>query len=468
MIFDYLKRYQGGNNHQKLVLQTDFEQIQKKDCIVEIYGLGYVGLPLAIRLAISGFKVTGIDKDGEKIKRLNNLHLFESELNLKEELKQSINSKNLSLSECSTKSDLPRIAIICVPTPIPNSSTSSDVFVNEAVNNFLITSKKGDIIILESSIEVGTTEKIKQIIESKGFTVGKDFGLAFCPERIDPQNKKWNLENIPRIIYCSDDQTFKICQQVYKGINNSNLKRVHRPKTAEVVKSFENAFRLVNISLVNELAMLCDKLDVDVKEIIDAAATKPFGFMAFYPSAGAGGHCIPKDPRFLLESAKRFGIEFKTLQDSLSVNSYIPKYIADTIKDTIAKQGLPDSVLVCGLAYKPDIEDMRDSPGFKIISELKKLGIKEVGYDPYYKEKLKQKYLIENHLNENTELEIIQSLNFESIKSFGCVCIVQHHTKTKFDLRQIYTNSLVPFIYDCQSRLDYDPKSKTILKKLGG
>jgi len=427
-------------------LQKNFEKIQKKECIVEIYGLGYVGLPLAIKLAVSGFTVAGIDKDGTKIKRLNKLNLFGSELNLKEELQQSINSKKLSLT---------------------NSSTNSDEFVNDAVNNFLTTTKKDDIIILESSIEVGTTEKIKQIIESKGFTVGEDFGLAFCPERIDPQNKKWNLENIPRIIYCSDDQTFKICQQVYQVINNSNLKRVHKPKTAEVVKSFENAFRLLNISFVNELAVLCDKLGINVKEVIDAASTKPFGFIPFYPSAGAGGHCIPKDPRFLLESAKRFGIKFKTLEDSLSVNSYMPVYISNTIKDTIAKQELPNSVLVCGLTYKPDIEDMRDSPGIKILGELKKLGINAVGYDPYWKEELKQRYLIENHLDVNIGFDMLKSLDDESIKSFGCICIVQHHTRTKFHLRQIYKNSKVPFIYDCQSRLDYEPESETILKKLG-
>jgi len=449
-------------------LQTNFEKIQEKDCIIEIYGLGYVGLPLAVRLAISGFNVTGIDKDLTKIKRLENLELFESELNLKEEFLQSIKSKSLSLSGIPTRTELPKIGIVCVPTPIPNSFIKSDVFVNDAVNNFLNTAKKGDIIILESSIEVGTTEKIKQIIESKGFTVGEDFGLAFCPERIDPQNKKWNLEKIPRIIYCSDDQTFKICQQVYKEINNANLKRVHKPKTAEVVKSFENVFRLVNISLVNELAVLCDKFGINVKEVIDAASTKPFGFMPFYPSAGAGGHCIPKDPIFLLNSAKRFGIEFKTLQNSLSVNAYMPIYISNIIKDTIVKQGLPDSVLVCGLAYKPDIEDMRDSPGFKILAELKKLGINAVGYDPYYKEELKQRYIIENHLEENTKFEMLKSLDDELIKDFGCICIVQHHVKTEFDLRNIYKNSHVPFIYDCQSRLDYDPESKTILKKLGG
>jgi len=441
--------------------------VQSKKIIIEVFGLGYVGLPLAVRLASAGFDVIGIDKDSTKVQRLQGGRLLDSEDFLKNDFDVSLKTKKLVITESLTKSEKPKTGIICVPTPIPTDNVISDTFVKQATESFLNNAKKDDIIILESSIEVGTTDRIQQIIESKGFKVGKDFGLAFCPERIDPKNQKWNLKNIPRVIYCSDDNTFQICREIYAHINNANLRQTTSAKVAEVVKSFENAFRLVNISLVNELAVLCDKFGIEVKEVIDAASTKPFGFMAFYPSAGAGGHCIPKDPRFLLESAKRFGIEFKTLQDSLSVNSYMPRYIAGVIKDTIAKQGLSNSVVVCGLAYKPDIEDMRDSPGFKIISELKKFGINAVGYDPYYKEELKQKYIIENHLDEKTEFEVIQSLDYELIKSFGCLCIVQHHTQTEFDLRNIYTNTQVPFIYDCQSRLEYNPESKTILKKLG-
>ena len=450
-----------------MALQEIFKKIQTKNCIIEVYGLGYIGLPSAVRLAMAGFQVVGIDKDLAKIKRLKNKNLSESELFLKNEFVEAQSSGLLTITDSSKPAEKPKVAIICVPTPIPTSEVSSDIYVKDAVESFLKNSKKGDVIILESSIEVGTTDKIKDLIESNGFKVGHDMGLAFCPERIDPQNKKWNLENIPRIIYCSDDITYKICQEIYHNINHANLRRVSDPKTVEVVKSFENAFRLVNISFVNELALLCDKLKIDIREVIDAASTKPFGFMPFYPSAGAGGHCIPKDPRFLLNSAKKFGIEFKTLQDSLWVNSYMPTYISKTIRDTITKHGWSNSVLVWGLSYKPDIEDMRDSPGFKIISELKKLGVDAVGYDPYYQKELKQKYIIENHLDENTELEILQSLDNESIKGFGCICVVQHHTKIEFDLRNIYKNSQVSLIYDCQNRLEYNAESKTKLMKLG-
>ena len=450
-----------------MTLQETLKKIQDKNCILEVFGLGYIGLPSAIRLAIGGFQIVGIDKDLEKVKRLQDGNLSESELFLKREFIESQKSELLIVTDCSKPSEKSKVGIICVPTPIPSFEISSDTYVRNAVEEFLKNSKKDDIIILESSIEVGTTDKIKDIIESKGYKVGQDIGLAFCPERIDPQNKKWNLENIPRIIYCSDDITYQICQKIYHHINNANLRRVSDAKAGEVVKSFENAFRLVNISLVNELALLCDKLKINVREVIDAASTKPFGFMPFYPSAGAGGHCIPKDPRFLLNSAEKFGIEFTTLQNSLKINSYMPKYIANTIKDVITEHGWPNSVLVCGLAYKPDIEDMRDSPGFKIISELKTLGVNSVGYDPYYKEELKQKYIIENHLDASIELEIIQSLDIESIKNLGCICVVQHHSKTEFDLRSIYKNSQVPCIYDCQSKLEYNPESKTKLMKLG-
>lgn len=343
----------------------DSETGFSKKIMIEVYGLGYVGLPLAVKLSSAGFSVTGIDKDTTRVKRLNVGNLLNSEEFLRNDFEISKNLNKLSIQDSPTKSKNQKIGIICVPTPIPENNVSSDKFVKEATKSFLNNAKKYDVIILESSVEVGTTEKIEKVIESNGFTVGEDFGLAFCPERIDPKNKKWNLENIPRIIYCSDDQTFNLCKEIYFHINNANLKRVSSPKVAEVVKSFENTFRLVNISLVNELAMLCDKLEISVNEIINAASTKPFGFMPFYPSAGAGGHCIPKDPRFLLESAKKFNMAFQTLENALNINLQVPKYIVDSIENTIAENKLNNSVIVCGLSYKPDIEDFRDSPGFR-------------------------------------------------------------------------------------------------------
>ena len=307
------------------MIERTLEQMSSKKVNIEIFGLGYVGFPLSVRLASNGFFVHGIDINETRINRLKNNELYESEINLQQSFLLCKNNNHLSFSLNSEISNSSKIGMICVPTPIPSDDMKSDVYVNSAVNEFLKTAKKGDVIIIESSVEIGTTDNGKKIIEEKGFKVGVDFGLSFCPERIDPQNKKWNLEKIPRIIYSSDDLTFKISKQIYHYVNNSNLFRVTASKIAETVKSFENTFRLVNISLVNELAILCDHLGISVSEVIDAAATKPFGFMSFYPGAGAGGHCIPKDPRFLLESSKKFGSEFNTIENALKINAFIPE-----------------------------------------------------------------------------------------------------------------------------------------------
>ena len=447
-------------------IKESFEKIKLNDFLVEIYGLGYVGFPLAVRLSSNEFKVIGIDVNNERIERLKKEQLMDSELLLKDEFLESRKKGMLKLENRSSSHSEPKIGMICVPTPIPTETTSSDIFVKAAVENFLEFAKKGDMIILESSIEVGTTEKIKKIIESKGYSIGNDFGLCFCPERIDPQNKEWGIENIPRVIYCSDDGSFEIAKKIYQYINSGNLVRVEKPKIAEVVKSFENAFRLVNISLVNELAILCDKLGISVKQVIDAAATKPFGFMPHYPGAGAGGHCIPKDPRFLLESAKKMNQDFVTIQNALEINLKMPKYISDKIEQTLEEKNLEKSVLVCGLSYKPNVEDMRDSSSFKIIKELKKRNFKVFGYDPYFNIDYVQKYLDENKITE-LDFERIESLDNERIKSVSCICIVQHHAIDKNKINEIYENSTIPCIYDCQTKLEINEKSDTRLIYLG-
>jgi len=450
-----------------LILKKTLDDVLSKNCVIQVFGLGYVGFPLLVKLCTNGFHVLGIDNDSKKIERIQNGELLESESHLKEIVLKSIHSGDLVVDTQSAKSEKPRIGIICVPTPIPTKSIQSDIFVKDAVKAFLEMAKKGDVIILESSIEVGTTSKMKSMIESMGYKEGEDIGLCFCPERIDPQNKKWNLENIPRVIYCSDDLSFKIAKEIYQYINNSNLLRVKSAEIAEVVKSFENAFRLVNISLVNELAILCDKLGINVRDVLDAAATKPFGFLTFYPGAGAGGHCIPKDPRFLLESAKKLGLEFKTLENALSINIQMPKYVVDSIESLLIEKKLKKSVIICGLSYKPDIEDMRDSPGFKIYNELTERGFQVALYDPFFKNELSQKYVIENNIKD-PDFKILPNLSDDSISSYDCLCIVQHHSKLKDRLNEIYKNSKIPIIYDCQGNLRSDPSSNSTLKILGG
>lgn len=446
-------------------LKNSLKYIRKKSFSVNIFGLGYVGFPLAVKLASEGIKILGIDVNKERLERLKKNNLMDSEIHLEKEFINSVSKNNLSFSLEPTNSENCQIAIICVPTPIPSKDITSDIFVKSAVEKFLTVAKKGDIIILESSIEVGTTENIQKLIENS-YNVGNDFGLAFCPERIDPANKEWSIENIPRVIYCSDDNTFEICKIIYQNVNDGNLIRVELPKIAEVVKSFENAFRLVNISLVNQLAMLCDKLGIDVKRVIDVAATKPFGFMPHYPGAGAGGHCIPKDPRFLLNAAKKAGVSFSTIENALEINLLIPNYIATSISNSLNSKKLDKKVLIWGLTYKANVEDMRDSPSFKLATELMKKNIRVFGYDPFFNNEFVEKYLIENNLKK-INFEVVDTVTEDLLQSISCICVVQHHEEVEKKLIETYDNSKVPFIFDCQSKLIKNPNSSTILDYLG-
>jgi UDP-N-acetyl-D-glucosamine dehydrogenase len=445
-------------------LERTLNQVLDKNCVIEIFGLGYIGFPISVRLAKSGFKIKGIDQNKQKLDRLEKGKLINLELNHEKIFSDVRKMKNLLFAQKPEKSSKSKIAIICVPTPIPSNKRNSDFYVMSAINDFLLKCKKGDSIIVESSVEIGTIEKIRKKIEKKGFKVGKNFGLSYCPERIDPLNVKWTIHNIPRVIWCSDEITYEVDKKIYKNVNKANLVRVSSPRVAEITKSFENAFRLVNISLVNELAILCEKLNVNVSEVIQAASTKPFGFMPFYTSAGAGGHCIPKDPIFLLNSSKKYGIKFQNIESAIKINSEISSYIAIKINEilsTVKKR----KIIVWGLTYKENINDMRDSPGIKLIQKLSSLGHTVVGYDPYFDIKLKKFYFEENNVTK--DFDIINNIDDKFVSKFDCIVVVQHHNILKNKLMGIYQKSLVFMIYDCQSKLEVIPKSKTVLKFFG-
>lgn len=445
-----------------LTLTETLDHAVSRSIAIEVYGLGYVGFPLSVRLASAGLSVTGIDTDPVRIARLQDMILLDTERAMRESFLAAIADGRLRLSTAPHTSKYSRVGIVCVPTPVPDTGTSSYVYVEAAAKNFLKVAKPGDVVIIESSVEVGTVDRIRDVIDESGYSVGEDLGLAFCPERIDPQNTKWTLENIPRVIYCSDDTTHQIAAEVYSHVNNRRLLRVSSSKTAEVVKSFENAFRLVNISLVNELAILCDNLGISVREVIDSAATKPFGFMPFYSGAGAGGHCIPKDPVFLSKSAREFGYEFATIRNALQINSHMPQYVADRIDHTLKEMKLPKSVVVCGMSYKPNIEDMRDSPGFKVAARFVGMGYDTAIYDPFLDVDMMDKYLKENHIK-TAEFDIASGLRGGA----SCLCICQHHSKTISALEGTYVRGAFPLIYDCQGRLRYNPNTPTRLEGLG-
>ena len=393
---------------------------------VDVFGLGYVGLPLAVRLAGRGVRVTGIDTGRARLERLRGGSLMSSEAHLAGEFGRAVSSGRLRLSDAPLPraAGMPRIGIICVPTPAPGGAEPSSGRVMAAAGSFLDGAAAGDVIVIESSVGSGTTDEVRAAAAARGRPVGPDLGLCFCPERVDPANKRWSLENIPRVVYCSDDLAYGIATEVYRSVNSASLFRVSSAAAAEVVKSYENAFRLVNISLVNELAVLCDALGIDSREVIAAASTKPFGFMPFAPGAGAGGHCIPKDPRFLADAAARRGLAFASIDGALATNAAMPEYVCGRIHDRLSRMGLAPSAMVCGLAYKADVEDMRDSAGFRIVAGLAARGFAVRTYDPHYDGSLLPKYLKENGLDSaerRPAFEAAAEISAETLRGVSCL-----------------------------------------------
>lgn len=467
----------GGSGAGMRPLEATLEAVRAGRYEAEVYGMGYVGLPLAVRLAGGGVRVTGIDTDAGRVERLRAGRLMSSESHLAGEFGRAVAAGRLSIEPRPAaaaaggggRGRRPRIGIICVPTPLPGGPEPSSARVMAAAGAFADSGSAGDVVVIESSVGSGTTDSVRRMIESRGRTVGSDYGLAFCPERIDPANKRWGLENIPRVAYCSDDLTFGVAREVYRHVNNANLLRVSSAAAAEVVKSYENAFRLVNISLVNELAVLCDSLGIDSREVISAAATKPFGFMAFAPGAGAGGHCIPKDPRFLSDAARAAGgPAFASIDSALATNAAMPEYVCGRILDRIDSMGLARTAVVCGMAYKADVEDMRDSPGFRIAAGLAARRFRVRAFDPFYDGALLPRYLVDNGMGgEDAPFEAVGDLSEATLRGTSCLCIVQHHARARRQVEEAYASSMVPVVYDCQNRLQPAAGSRAVLVRLG-
>lgn len=367
-----------------------------KETQVGIVGLGYVGLPLALRSLEKGFKTIGVDSDETKINKIKQgqspflEEFIEERKELLKKLPVSTDPKNLKELD---------IIIVCVPTPIDKSYYPNLKPLQGAVQSVLNNLGKNQLIIIESTINPGVCEEvIEPMFAEKGLKEGQDYYLAHCPERIDPGNKKWNVGNINRVVGAMSEEGLKKAVAYYKAIIDGEIRPMKSIKAAESVKVVENSFRDVNIAFVNELAQSFDQMGIDVKDVIDGAATKPFAFMAHYPSRGVGGHCIPVDPYYLIEEAKRKGFDHQFLRTARRINNYMPFYTVKTLQDILNKIELPLKnirVGVLGLSYKANIDDLRESPAFKIIDELKKKEAQVLTFDPYIKEKSDAKSLEE-------------------------------------------------------------------------
>jgi UDP-N-acetyl-D-glucosamine dehydrogenase len=353
---------------------------------VSIVGLGYVGLPLALAFAEKGIRVIGIDKNPDKIKMLEGGRSYIEDITNKE-IRDAL-GYFYPTTDVSLISDTENV-IICVPTPLSKTKEPDISYIISAANDVACYLRRGMLVVLESTTYPGTTEELlKSIFEETGLRVGEDFYLAFSPERIDPGNRNFNVKNTPKVVGGVSRRCTERAIELYSRIVD-RVVPVSSPAVAEAVKLLENTFRAVNIALVNEVAQLCHRMGIDVWEVINAAATKPFGFMPFYPGPGIGGHCIPVDPLYLSWKAKLFNFRTRFIELADEINSKMPEYVVYRLFETLNEVGKSIKgarILILGVAYKKDIGDIRESPVLEIIKLILEKGGEVVYNDPYVPE----------------------------------------------------------------------------------
>ncbi|MBM3248596.1 MAG: nucleotide sugar dehydrogenase [Candidatus Omnitrophica bacterium] len=393
-------------------------KINKNKASIAVVGLGYVGLPLAVSFAKAGFNVVGLDTDSDRVRKVNKAVNYIADVT-SQDLKNLLKKKRISATTNFRVLENSEVVFICVPTPLKRKYLPDISFVLQAVRKIRQFMGKNKLIILESTTYPGTTEEvILPILESKGLRCGKDFYLAFSPERIDPGNKHYPINKIPKVIGGINADSSILAQLLYKKIVKDTI-IVSSPRAAETVKLIENTFRIVNIGLINEMAMMANKLNMNIWEIIDAAKTKPFGFMAFYPGPGVGGHCIPKDPLYLYWKAKKYGFDSRFIKLASQLNSSMPAYIVQRLKKLLKDKNKPihkAKILVLGATYKKDVKDLRKSPSLDIIELLLREKIDVSYFDPYIP------YLKLGKIN----LKSIK-LNKNAIKQFDCLVLATDH-----------------------------------------
>lgn len=349
-------------------------KISDKTAVLGVVGLGYVGLPLAVEKAKAGYHVIGFDIQKKRVDMVNKGINYIGDV-VDQELKTI--TENCKLVATSNYSDihLCDCVMICVPTPLDKHQQPDISYVESSTRCIAEYLKPGMLIVLESTTYPGTTEEVvKPILEETGLKCGVEFFLAFSPERVDPGNKFFNTKNTPKVVGGVTTLCTEIAATLYENVLEGNVHRVSAPKVAEMEKILENTYRNINIALANEMAILCHRMNIDVWEVIDAAKTKPYGFQAFYPGPGVGGHCIPIDPFYLTWKAREFGYHTRLIEIAAEINNYMPEYIVERAMKILNQYGMPmkgSKILLMGLAYKQDIDDYRESPALKVFKLLK-------------------------------------------------------------------------------------------------
>lgn len=405
-------------------------KIENKSAVVGIIGLGYVGLPLAVAFAEDGYKVLGFDTQQKRVDKVNRGTSYIADV-APERLKGMISSGFLQATTDQSRLGETDIISICVPTPLTRTKDPDLSYVVSEAKEIARRLRRGQLIVLESTTYPGTTrEVLLPILETSGLKCGIDFFLAFSPERVDPGNSKYNIRNTPKIVGGIDPASTELAADFYERISD-RVVRVSCPEAAEMTKVFENVFRSVNIALVNELAQLCEKMGISVWEVIQSAATKPFGYTPFYPGPGIGGHCIPLDPYYLANKAREYDFHTRFIELAAEINEGMPYHTLSRIIGLLNQCGTSikgAKVLILGVTYKKDTEDTRESPSLKLIEILGKKGALVDYHDPFVGE---LKVRDRNYSS--------RALLARSLKLYDCVVIAVDHSS--FDLGFIVRNS---------------------------
>ncbi|KJR45693.1 UDP-glucose dehydrogenase [Desulfosporosinus sp. I2] len=413
--------------NEDVVAKTLKEKIEKHEAKIGVIGLGYVGLPLAVEKGKVGFPVIGFDINSARVDRVNVADNYIGDVK-DEDLKDLIESGILvattdfsRLAECD-------VVIICVPTPLTITRDPDISYIQSSTEVIAEYLRPGQLITLESTTYPGTTEEvILPSLEKKGLKVGKDFFLAFSPERVDPGNKRFSTKNTSKVVGGMTPICLEIAYALYIQ-TISNVVPVSSPAAAELTKVFENTYRAVNIAMVNELMMLCDRMGIDIWEVVEAAGTKPFGIQTFYPGPGVGGHCIPIDPFYLTWKAREYDFHTRFIELAGEVNVEVSYYVINKVVRALndVNKSLKDAeIFVLGVAYKKDIDDMRESPALKIIELLRKQGAKITYHDPYIP-------VIEPHGGSTLQMESVP-LTDDVLVNADCVLILTDHSTVDYE-----------------------------------
>ena len=369
-----------------MTLQQDLRaKIESREAVVGILGLGYVGLPLAVAFGEAGFRTLGFDVKRSVVDGMNagSSHIIDV---TSERLSALVRSGHIEASTDFTRLGEVDAIIICVPTPLSKTDDPDVSYIMSAVERVRERIRKGQLVVLESTTYPGTTRELVQArLEDVGLVAGEDFFVAFSPERVDPGNPTWHVENTPKIVGGLTETCHELAVALYSEVI-AQVIEVSSPEAAELAKLLENTFRAVNIGLVNEMAVIADRLGIDVWEVIDAAATKPYGFMRFFPGPGLGGHCIPIDPLFLAWKMKTLHYRTRFIELAAEINAEMPRYVVERVAEALneVRKSLNGSrILVLGVSYKPDVDDTRESPALDIIDLLAERGAEVVYHDPY-------------------------------------------------------------------------------------